>query len=90
MDFLFDIPVVGILFQLVDYMIQVLTLNGAVILALDVGIDPGQEPPLPDIAHLRMLADPIEVSSQAVDRAALLLELAELLPDGHSEESDDQ
>ena len=34
MDFLFDIPVVGILFQLVDYMIQVLTVSGAVILAL--------------------------------------------------------
>ncbi len=34
MDFLFEIPVVGILFQLVDYMIQVLTINGAVILAL--------------------------------------------------------
>lgn len=34
MDFLFDIPVVGILFQLVDYMIVVLTVNGAVILAL--------------------------------------------------------
>ncbi len=36
MDFqaLFDIPVLGIFFQLVDYMIQVLTINGAVILAL--------------------------------------------------------
>ncbi len=34
MDFLFDIPVAGILFQLIDYMIRVLTLNGAVILAL--------------------------------------------------------
>ena len=33
-DFFFDIPVLGILFQLVDYMIQVLTVNGAVILAL--------------------------------------------------------
>jgi len=31
---LFDIPIAGILFQLVDYMIRVLTLNGAVILAL--------------------------------------------------------
>ena len=31
---LFDIPILGILFQLVDYMIRVLTLNGAVILAL--------------------------------------------------------
>ncbi len=34
MDFLFDIPVLGIVFQLVDYMIQVMTVNGAVILAL--------------------------------------------------------
>jgi len=34
MDFLFDIPVLGLLFQLVDYLIKVLTLNGAVILAL--------------------------------------------------------
>jgi ABC-type uncharacterized transport system permease subunit len=34
MDFLFDIPLLGILFQLVDYMIRVLTINGAVILAL--------------------------------------------------------
>jgi general nucleoside transport system permease protein len=33
-DFLFDLPIVGILFQLVDYMIVVLTVNGAVILAL--------------------------------------------------------
>jgi len=31
---LFDVPVVGILFQLLDYMIQVLTVNGAIILAL--------------------------------------------------------
>jgi simple sugar transport system permease protein len=31
---LFDIPILGILFQLVDYMIRVLTVNGAVILAL--------------------------------------------------------
>ncbi len=38
MDLLFDIPVVGILFQLVDYMIQVLTINGAVILALSAPI----------------------------------------------------
>ena len=34
MDFLFDIPVIGILFQLVGYMVEVLTVNGAVILAL--------------------------------------------------------
>ena len=34
MDFLFDIPILGIFFQLLDYMIQVLTVNGAVILAL--------------------------------------------------------
>ena len=34
MDFLFDIPVAGLFFQFVDYMIQVLTVNGAVILAL--------------------------------------------------------
>ena len=34
MDMLFDIPILGILFQLVDYMIRVLTINGAVILAL--------------------------------------------------------
>ena len=34
MDFLFDIPVLGLVFQLVDYMIQVVTINGAVILAL--------------------------------------------------------
>jgi general nucleoside transport system permease protein len=33
-DMLFDLPIVGILFQLVDYMIRVLTINGAVILAL--------------------------------------------------------
>jgi simple sugar transport system permease protein len=33
-DFLFDIPIAGILFQLVDYMFKVLTVNGAVILAL--------------------------------------------------------
>ncbi len=33
-QFLFDIPVLGIVFQLVDYMIQVLTINGAIILAL--------------------------------------------------------
>ncbi|MEX1336511.1 MAG: ABC transporter permease [Candidatus Limnocylindrales bacterium] len=31
---LFDIPIAGIFFQLIDYMIRVLTLNGAVILAL--------------------------------------------------------
>ena len=31
---LFDVPIVGLLFQLIDYMIRVLTLNGAVILAL--------------------------------------------------------
>lgn len=30
----FDIPLLGILFQLIDYMVQVLTVNGAVILAL--------------------------------------------------------
>ena len=34
MDFIFDIPVVGILFQFLDYMLQVLRVNGAVILAL--------------------------------------------------------
>ncbi len=34
MDFLFDIPILGLVFQLVDYMIQVMTVNGAVILAL--------------------------------------------------------
>jgi simple sugar transport system permease protein len=34
MDGLFDIPVLGLFFQLVDYMLQVLTVNGAVILAL--------------------------------------------------------
>ena len=34
MDFLFDIPVAGLVFQLVDYMIRVMTINGAVILAL--------------------------------------------------------
>jgi simple sugar transport system permease protein len=33
-DFLFDIPVIGLFFQLIDYMIEVLTVNGAVILAL--------------------------------------------------------
>jgi simple sugar transport system permease protein len=34
MDALFQVPVLGIFFQLVDYMIQVLVTNGAVILAL--------------------------------------------------------
>ncbi len=34
MDMLFDIPVAGLLFQLVDYLIVVLTTNGAIILAL--------------------------------------------------------
>ena len=34
MDFLFDIPILGLVFQLVGYMIQVMTVNGAVILAL--------------------------------------------------------
>ena len=34
MDLLFDIPVAGLLFQLVDYLIVVLTTNGAIILAL--------------------------------------------------------
>jgi simple sugar transport system permease protein len=33
-DFLFDIPVLGLFVQLVDYMIKILTINGAVILAL--------------------------------------------------------
>jgi len=32
--FLFDIPVAGLFFQLIDYMLRVLTINGAVILAL--------------------------------------------------------
>ena len=34
MDFLLDIPILGILLQLVGYMVEVLTVNGAVILAL--------------------------------------------------------
>ena len=34
MDFIFDIPVVGLLFEFLGYMLQVLTVNGAVILAL--------------------------------------------------------
>lgn len=34
LQFLFDIPVAGLFFQLVDYMIRVLTVNGAIILAL--------------------------------------------------------
>lgn len=34
MELLFDIPVLGILFQLVDYMIRVVTINGPIILAL--------------------------------------------------------
>ena len=34
MDVLFDIPVAGLFFQLVDYLIVVLTTNGAIILAL--------------------------------------------------------
>lgn len=34
MDFLFDIPVVGLFFQLIDYMFTVMTISGAVILAL--------------------------------------------------------
>jgi general nucleoside transport system permease protein len=34
LQFLFDIPVLGLFVQLVDYMIRVLTVNGAVILAL--------------------------------------------------------
>lgn len=34
MDALFDIPVLGLLVQLADYMLRVLTVNGAVILAL--------------------------------------------------------
>ncbi len=34
MDFLFDIPILGIAIQFVDYMIRVMTINGAVILAL--------------------------------------------------------
>jgi len=33
-EFLFDLPVIGLLFQLVDYLIAVFTLNGAIILAL--------------------------------------------------------
>jgi ABC-type uncharacterized transport system permease subunit len=33
-DFLFDIPILGIAIQFVDYMIRVMTINGAVILAL--------------------------------------------------------
>ena len=34
MDVLFEIPVVGLAFQLADYMLRVLTVNGAIILAL--------------------------------------------------------
>jgi simple sugar transport system permease protein len=34
MEPLFDVPVIGLVFQLVDYLIRVLTLNGTVILAL--------------------------------------------------------
>ena len=34
MDFLFEIPVIGLAFQLADYLLRVLTLNGTVILAL--------------------------------------------------------
>ena len=34
MDFLFEIPVIGLVFQLADYLLRVLTLNGTVILAL--------------------------------------------------------
>jgi simple sugar transport system permease protein len=34
MDFLFDLPIIGLVFQLADYLVRVLTLNGSVILAL--------------------------------------------------------
>jgi hypothetical protein len=34
MNGLFDIPVIGLVFQLVDYLITVITVNGPIILAL--------------------------------------------------------
>jgi len=34
MDFLFDIPILGLVFQLADYLLWVIPLNGAIILAL--------------------------------------------------------